>query len=193
MVARQAAHDFSATDLLSGVSFSRQIHRVVPPPPPQDKDARWSLVYFIRPGFENPLRPLSEQSEIVREHAENDPTMRAMPKDQTAGSWFKRRVQNQRAANRKGPETWAASRGTERECFRFRAPYKQGELTAPTHRHARSSVTSMCLFQRARYAMQSVHSSAMPSLPDLARKQRAPLLACWRDSPVKYVVIESYK
>ncbi|GJN87337.1 hypothetical protein Rhopal_000286-T1 [Rhodotorula paludigena] len=97
----------------SGNIFKSNIHRVVPPPPPQDKDARWSLVYFIRPGFDNPLRPLSEQSEIVREHAENDPTMRAMPKDQTAGSWFKRRVQNQRAANRKGPETWAASRGTE--------------------------------------------------------------------------------
>ncbi|GEM06806.1 oxidoreductase,Oxoglutarate/iron-dependent oxygenase family [Rhodotorula toruloides] len=97
----------------SGNIFKSNIHRVIPPPPPQDKDERWSLVYFIRPGFDNPLRPLSDKSDIVKAHAENDPAMQAMPKDQTAGSWFRRRIVNQRAANRKGPETWAASRGTE--------------------------------------------------------------------------------
>ncbi|BGP06707.1 hypothetical protein NBRC10512_004784 [Rhodotorula toruloides] len=97
----------------SGNIFKSNIHRVVPPPPPQDKDERWSLVYFIRPGFDNPLRPLSDKSDIIKAHAEKDPAMQAMPKDQTAGSWFKRRIVNQRAANRKGPETWAASRGTE--------------------------------------------------------------------------------
>ncbi|BGP38552.1 hypothetical protein JCM10450v2_002501 [Rhodotorula kratochvilovae] len=97
----------------SGNIFKSNIHRVVPPPPPQNMHARWSLVYFLRPGFDNPLRPLSEESEIVRAHAEQDAAMKAMPKDQTAGGWFKRRIALQRAANRKGPETWAASRGTE--------------------------------------------------------------------------------
>ncbi|BGP46645.1 hypothetical protein JCM10450v2_002493 [Rhodotorula kratochvilovae] len=73
----------------SGNIFKSNIHRVVPPPPPQNMHARWSLVYFIRPGFDNPLRPLSEESEIIRAHAEQDAAMKAMPKDQTAGGWFK--------------------------------------------------------------------------------------------------------
>ncbi|GEM06813.1 oxidoreductase,Oxoglutarate/iron-dependent oxygenase family [Rhodotorula toruloides] len=97
----------------SGNIFKSNIHRVIPPPPPQDKDERWSLVYFIRPGFDNPLRPLSDKSDIVKAHAENDPAMQALPKDATAGDWYKRRIKLQRVANRKGPETWAQSRGTE--------------------------------------------------------------------------------
>ncbi|GAA5925664.1 hypothetical protein JCM3775_001467 [Rhodotorula graminis] len=97
----------------SGNIFKSNIHRVIPPPPPQNKDPRWSLVYFLRPGFDNPLAPLSDKSDLIRQHAEHDPAMQALPKGETAGSWFKRRVTKQRAANRKGPETWAASRGTE--------------------------------------------------------------------------------
>ncbi|GAA5852360.1 hypothetical protein JCM9279_001174 [Rhodotorula babjevae] len=97
----------------SGNIFKSNIHRVIPPPPPQNQDPRWSLVYFLRPGFDNPLAPISDQSDIIRQHADKDPAMQALPKGETAGSWFKRRVTNQRAANRKGPETWAASRGTE--------------------------------------------------------------------------------
>lgn len=92
-----------------------KIHRVVPPPPPQNNFERWSLVYFIRPGFNNPLRPLSDKSNIIRAHAEKDPAMQALPKGETAGSWFQRRIKLQRAKNRTGPETWAQSRGTERE------------------------------------------------------------------------------
>ncbi|GAA5829462.1 hypothetical protein JCM11251_005060 [Rhodosporidiobolus azoricus] len=97
----------------SGNIFKSNIHRVVPPPAPQNEYPRWSLVYFIRPGFENPLCPLSDKSEIIRAHADNDPAMQALPKDATAGSWYKRRIALQRVANRKGPETWAQSRGTE--------------------------------------------------------------------------------
>ncbi|GJN87342.1 hypothetical protein Rhopal_000291-T1 [Rhodotorula paludigena] len=97
----------------SGNIFKSNIHRVIPPPAPQNVHARWSLVYFIRPGFDNPLRPLSDKSELIRENAEKDPAMLAMPKDATAGSWYKRRISLQRVANRKGPETWAQSRGTE--------------------------------------------------------------------------------
>ena len=41
--------------------------------------------------------------------------MQALPKGETAGSWFQRRIKLQRAKNRTGPETWAQSRGTERE------------------------------------------------------------------------------
>lgn len=43
--------------------------------------------------------------------------MQALPKGETAGSWFKRRIALQRVKNRKGPETWKESRGTERELF----------------------------------------------------------------------------
>ncbi|GAA5855802.1 hypothetical protein JCM8547_000361 [Rhodosporidiobolus lusitaniae] len=97
----------------SGNILKSNIHRVVPPPPPQDKDPRWSLVYFIRPGFDNELYPLVDKSEKVKAHAEQDPAMKALKPGSTAGEWFKRRVTKQRAANRKGPETWAESRGTE--------------------------------------------------------------------------------
>ncbi|KWU44250.1 Clavaminate synthase-like protein [Rhodotorula sp. JG-1b] len=97
----------------SGNIFKSNIHRVVPPPPPQNQDERWSLVYFIRPGFNNPLTPLSDKSEIIRAHAEKDAAMQALPKGETAGSWFQRRIKLQRAKNRTGPETWAQSRGTE--------------------------------------------------------------------------------
>ncbi|CEQ41406.1 SPOSA6832_03107 [Sporobolomyces salmonicolor] len=93
--------------------FPSQIHRVIPPPPPQDTSARWSLVYFLRPGFNNELRPLVAKSAIIARHAAQDPAMQSLPKGATAGEWFKRRVSKQRAANRKGPETWAESRGTE--------------------------------------------------------------------------------
>ncbi|PRQ78046.1 Clavaminate synthase-like protein [Rhodotorula toruloides] len=99
--------------VFSGNIFKSNIHRVVPPPPPQDQDERWSLVYFIRPAFAHPLRPLSDQSDLIASHAENDPAMQALPKDATAGDWYKRRIKLQRVANRKGPETWAQSRGTE--------------------------------------------------------------------------------
>ncbi|GAA5873979.1 hypothetical protein JCM1840_006109 [Sporobolomyces johnsonii] len=97
----------------SGNIFKSNIHRVIPPPPPQDTSARWSLVYFIRPGFANELRPLAAESTLVARHAAQDPAMQSLPKGVTAGEWFKRRVSKQRAANRKGPETWAESRGTE--------------------------------------------------------------------------------
>jgi len=119
-----------------------QIHRVIPPPPPQNKDPRWSLVYFLRPGFDNPLAPLSDKSNIIRQHAEHDPAMQALPKGETAGSWFKRRVTNQRAANRKGPETWAASRGTERASHSPHAPTSTARLTLGlVRRHARQSLS----------------------------------------------------
>ncbi|BGP14511.1 hypothetical protein JCM10213_000385 [Rhodosporidiobolus nylandii] len=97
----------------SGNIFKSNIHRVVPPPPPQNQYPRWSLVYFIRPGFKNRLAPLSDLSETIKAHADQDPAMKNLPPNATAGEWFQRRIIKQRAANRKGPETWAESRGTE--------------------------------------------------------------------------------
>ena len=87
------------------------IHRVVPPPGEQGKYDRWSLVYFLRPAYQNELYPLD--SEVIRKAAAEHPTISKMEHGVTAGDWFQRRVRNQRAANRTGPESWAASRGTE--------------------------------------------------------------------------------
>ncbi|KAK4053174.1 hypothetical protein OIV83_001909 [Microbotryomycetes sp. JL201] len=97
----------------SGGIFNSNIHRVVPPPAPQDKYTRWSCVFFIRPYFDAELYPLSDLSPRIKEAAEKHPTMSKLERGITAGDWFKRRIINQRAANRKGPETWQASRGTE--------------------------------------------------------------------------------
>ncbi|ORY79744.1 Clavaminate synthase-like protein [Leucosporidium creatinivorum] len=97
----------------SGGIFNSNIHRVVPPPPPQDVHTRWSLVYFIRPAFNAALFPLSDLSPKIAEAASQHPTISKMEKGVTAGQWFKRRVAGQRAANRKGPESWGQSRGTE--------------------------------------------------------------------------------
>lgn len=77
------------------------------------RHTRWSLVYFIRPAYEEVLRPLSEQSQVIEKAAASNESIRNMDKGVTAEQWFKRRITNQRVANRKGPETWLASRGTE--------------------------------------------------------------------------------
>ncbi|GAA6037238.1 hypothetical protein JCM8097_008637 [Rhodosporidiobolus ruineniae] len=97
----------------SGNILKSNIHRVVPPPPPQNTHARWSLVYFIRPGFKHELYPLTSLSPLIAAHAAQDPAMQKLEKGTTAGEWFQRRCRLQRVANRKGPETWAQSRGTE--------------------------------------------------------------------------------
>ena len=68
----------------------------------------------LRPYFDAPLEPLSSLSPIIKQFADRNEAMRAMEKGVTAGDWFKRRIQKQRVANRKGPETWSESRGTER-------------------------------------------------------------------------------
>ncbi|KAK4053176.1 hypothetical protein OIV83_001911 [Microbotryomycetes sp. JL201] len=100
-------------NVFSGGIFNSNIHRVIPPPAPQDKYTRWSCVFFIRPYFDCPLEPLSSLSSKIAQNAANHPSISKLEKGVTAGDWFKRRIFNQRVANRKGPETWQASRGTE--------------------------------------------------------------------------------
>ena len=116
----------SAKLTISSSRSNSNIHRVVPPPPPQDVHTRWSLVYFIRPAFDADLYPLVNLSSKIADAAAKHPVMSKMEKGVTAGQWFKRRIINQRAANRKGPETWEQSRGTERESGR--APRRRAVL-----------------------------------------------------------------
>ncbi|KAF8526839.1 Clavaminate synthase-like protein [Hysterangium stoloniferum] len=94
----------------SGGILRSNLHRVVPAPGLQSQFYRWSLVYFLRPATSAIMAPLI-QSPLIADASEKKPM--DIGEDVTAGEWFARRIRNQRVANRTGPETWRASRGTE--------------------------------------------------------------------------------
>jgi len=101
-----------ALALFSGGILRSNLHRVLPPPAPQAGIERYSLVYFTRPGNSIILRALVDESPLIAEAVS-----RGLENNYETGStaleWFSRRIKNQRIKNRKGPETWMASRGTE--------------------------------------------------------------------------------
>jgi len=101
-----------ALSILSGGILRSNLHRVVPPPGYQRSLDRWSLVYFTRPGNSVILRALKEHSQMIAEAVARQPA-KFFETGSTAHEWFARRIKNQRVNNRKGPETWMASRGTE--------------------------------------------------------------------------------
>jgi len=101
-----------ALALFSGGILQSNIHRVVPPPGIQAEYERWSLVFFTRPGNSKVLRALVNDSPFIADAVQKRPD-RNFDTGSTAAEWFARRVKYQRIKNRKGPETWAASRGTE--------------------------------------------------------------------------------
>ncbi|KZV62553.1 Clavaminate synthase-like protein [Peniophora sp. CONT] len=96
--------------IFSGGILRSNIHRVVPPPKDQAAFERWSVVFFTRPGEGQLLTPLASESIMIAEAAAARPELTT---NATAGEWYVRRITNQRLKNRKGPETWALSRGTE--------------------------------------------------------------------------------
>ncbi|KAF8079383.1 Clavaminate synthase-like protein [Lyophyllum atratum] len=101
-----------AMALFSGGILRSNLHRVVPPPGDQGALERWSLVYFTRPGNSVILRALVEDSALIAEAVAKTPE-KSFETGSTSLEWFSRRIKNQRIKNRKGPETWMASRGTE--------------------------------------------------------------------------------
>ncbi|KAG9309076.1 hypothetical protein JVU11DRAFT_10958 [Chiua virens] len=101
-----------ALSVFSGGILQSNIHRVVPPPGAQAEHERWSLVFFTRPGNSTILRALTEGSPLIADAVRKHPE-RNFETNSTAEEWFARRVKYQRINNRQGPETWAASRGTE--------------------------------------------------------------------------------
>lgn len=106
-----------AMAIFSAGILRSNLHRVVPPPKAQASFDRWSLVFFTRPGNSASLAPLAEESTLIANAAARAPEGRYAT-HATAGEWFQRRIQNQRVKNRRGPETWMASRGTEhREAY----------------------------------------------------------------------------
>ncbi|KAF8589991.1 Clavaminate synthase-like protein [Ramaria rubella] len=96
--------------IFSGGILRSSHHRVIPPPGRQSQFSRWSLVYFLRPVPYVILEPLT-QSPLISEAAQKNKLN--IGENVTAGEWYIRRKSNLRIANRKGPETWKASRGTE--------------------------------------------------------------------------------
>ncbi|KAL0954197.1 hypothetical protein HGRIS_005325 [Hohenbuehelia grisea] len=115
-----------AMAIFSGGILRSNIHRVLPPPGAQRNFDRWSLVFFTRPGDSVVLKALADESPLIARAVEtaqrkesgstspgNNTATNLVNTGETAGEWFKRRIMNQRINNRKGPETWAASRGTE--------------------------------------------------------------------------------
>ncbi|KAF8646252.1 hypothetical protein AX16_007309 [Volvariella volvacea WC 439] len=111
-----------AVSLFSGGILKSNLHRVVPPPGLQGAYERWSLVYFTRPGNSVVLRALVDESPIIAEAVtkaqqaaeSGGENLTNFETGSTAAEWFARRIKYQRISNRKGPETWMASRGTER-------------------------------------------------------------------------------
>jgi isopenicillin N synthase-like dioxygenase len=101
-----------AMALFSGGILRSNLHRVVPPPGAQSHLERWSLVFFTRPGNSVVLRALVDESPMIAEAVARAPD-KNFETGSTSAEWFARRIKNQRIKNRKGPETWLASRGTE--------------------------------------------------------------------------------
>jgi len=101
-----------AMALFSGGILRSNMHRVVAPPGAQSRFDRWSLVYFTRPGNSVMLRALVDESPMIADAVAKTPE-KNFETGSTSYDWFTRRIKNQRINNRKGPETWRASRGTE--------------------------------------------------------------------------------
>ncbi|KAI0269389.1 Clavaminate synthase-like protein [Gloeopeniophorella convolvens] len=101
-----------AMTIFSAGILRSNLHRVVPPPKAQAAHERWSVVFFTRPGNTVVLEPLSAQSALIADAAAKAPQGK-YGTGATSAEWFARRIANQRVKNRKGPETWYASRGTE--------------------------------------------------------------------------------
>ncbi|KAJ7485748.1 hypothetical protein FB451DRAFT_64354 [Mycena latifolia] len=102
-----------AMAIFSGGILRSNLHRVVNPPGAQGTLHRFSLVYFTRPGNSIILRALTDESQMVADAVASAPDPKKFDTGVTSFDWFTRRIKNQRIKNRKGPETWMASRGTE--------------------------------------------------------------------------------
>ncbi|KAJ7190098.1 Clavaminate synthase-like protein [Mycena pura] len=102
-----------AMTIFSAGILRSNLHRVMSPPGLQGAHYRFSLVYFTRPGNSVVLRALTDSSPLIADAAARAPDPKKYDTGMTSLDWFTRRIKNQRIANRKGPETWMASRGTE--------------------------------------------------------------------------------
>ncbi|KAH9932074.1 Clavaminate synthase-like protein [Epithele typhae] len=103
-----------ALAIFSGGILRSNLHRVMPPPGPQARFERYSVAFFTRPNNDVVLRPISEHSALIAQAATRHPR-EEFSTGATAGEWTARRIRKLRLKNRKGPETWAESKGTEHQ------------------------------------------------------------------------------
>jgi len=101
-----------AMSIFSGGILRSNLHRVVSAPGPQGGHPRWSVVYFSRPADHVVLRALVEDSAMIAQAVKMTPE-RNFETGSTSKQWVERRVKYLRAKNRKTPESWLASHGTE--------------------------------------------------------------------------------
>ncbi|KAF8995047.1 hypothetical protein BDQ17DRAFT_1366111 [Cyathus striatus] len=102
-----------ALNLISGGILKSCVHRVVPPPGPQSKYERWSLVYFSRPGNSTVLNALEGESYIIAESVSKSDNPSIYRPGATAKDWFYRRQSKWRTDNKKRVDAYLESRGTE--------------------------------------------------------------------------------
>ncbi|KIJ11356.1 hypothetical protein PAXINDRAFT_84650 [Paxillus involutus ATCC 200175] len=103
-----------ALSIFSAGILRSNLHRVVPPPGAQGGYERFSVVFFTRPGNSQVLRALVDHSPMIADAVKNQ-SEKNFETGSTAAEWLARRVKYQRINNRKGPESWAAGRGTEHQ------------------------------------------------------------------------------
>ncbi|KAM5535885.1 hypothetical protein V8D89_010503 [Ganoderma adspersum] len=106
-----------ALSIFSGGILRSNLHRVMPPPGPQSRYERYSVAFFTRPNNNVVLRPLVEKSRNVADAVAKNPR-EEFSTGATAGEWTARRIRKLRLRNRKGPETWYESKGTENQTLR---------------------------------------------------------------------------
>ncbi|OBZ78816.1 hypothetical protein A0H81_01371 [Grifola frondosa] len=103
-----------ALAIFSGGILRSNLHRVMPPPGAQSRYERYSVTFFTRPQNSVILRALSEHSQMIAEAVAKAPR-EEFDTGATAAEWVARRIRKLRLRNRKGPETWYASMGTEHQ------------------------------------------------------------------------------
>ncbi|KAI0756397.1 Clavaminate synthase-like protein [Daedaleopsis nitida] len=106
-----------ALSIFSGGILRSNMHRVMPPPGHQSRYERYSVAFFTRPKDSAVLRPLAEKSRMIADAATSNPR-EEYNSGATAGEWTSRRIRKLRLKNRRGPETWYESKGTERQDVR---------------------------------------------------------------------------
>lgn len=109
-----------ALSIFSGGILRSNVHRVMPPPGAQAQFERYSISFFTRPRNSVILRAQREHSDMVAKAVASAPDG-AFETGSTSAEWISRRIRKLRLNNRKGPETWYASMGTEHDGIKRRA------------------------------------------------------------------------
>ncbi|KAI6008604.1 hypothetical protein EDC04DRAFT_2775695, partial [Pisolithus marmoratus] len=103
-----------ALAVFSGGIPKSSVHHVVPPPGAQGEHECRSVVFHNRSNGAQALHALVEHSPAIAESVKQYPKGK-FETGSTVAEWYLRRIKYQRLGNRTGPQSWAASRGTEHD------------------------------------------------------------------------------